>query len=333
MIRSIEIKNLRGIREGKLDDLTPLVILVGPNGSGKSSVLDALLIGGSPNATQGVHLSTARNACLARTPRWLLWMSGGQGPSKTTVYTQGGNPRACELSLGGKPATPKFVFRVAQPGSAPSPAAKQTAHIMLAPGNRWVGEEPRVPLSDLPSVDIVAAYSPEESLPLHQIYSKVVQLGLREKTNEIIRDVVPGMTHMEILTEGDTPVMNFVFEEYSLPAELAGDGVHALLRTCLELASRPGGVVLLEEPEVHLHPGAIRKSAKAILAAVRREIQVILTTHSLEFIDALVAEASDEDLEKLSLYRTQLDDGVLKSSRLPGPDVAFSRTEIKDDLR
>jgi AAA15 family ATPase/GTPase len=84
---------------------------------------------------------------------------------------------------------------------------------------------------------------------------------------------------------------------------------------------------------VHQHPGAIRQSARAILAAVRRQIQVILTTHSLELIDALLAESSDEDLAKLSLYRLQLQGGALKSSRLPGPDIAFARTTIEDDLR
>ena len=59
----------------------------------------------------------------------------------------------------------------------------------------------------------------------------------------------------------------------------------------------------------------------------------MLTTHSLELIDALLAASSPEDLEKLSLYRLQLQAGVLKSSRLPGPEVAFARGQIEDDLR
>ncbi len=115
--------------------------------------------------------------------------------------------------------------------------------------------------------------------------------------------------------------------------------------------------MLLEEPEVHMHPGAIRQCARAILAAMRRKIQIVLSTHSLELIDALVGESSDADLRQLSLYRLQLQAGVpklpprpeggpglgsweivklagtLKSSRLSGPDVAFARTEIQDDLR
>ena len=38
MIKSVTIKNLRGIREGELSELTPLVVLVGPNSSGKSTL-------------------------------------------------------------------------------------------------------------------------------------------------------------------------------------------------------------------------------------------------------------------------------------------------------
>ena len=41
VIKSIEIENLRGIRQGKLEDLTPLVVLKGPNGCGKSREPDA----------------------------------------------------------------------------------------------------------------------------------------------------------------------------------------------------------------------------------------------------------------------------------------------------
>ena len=143
----------------------------------------------------------------------------------------------------------------------------------------------------------------------------------------------PGVSNVEILTEHGEPILHFDFAEYSVPASLAGDGIQSLLRLSLELAASGGGVALLEEPEVHQHPGAIRRSARAILAAVRRGIQVVLTTHSLELIDALLAESSDQDLDRLSLYRLQLQDGVLTSSRLPGRDIAFARSEIEDDLR
>ena len=61
----------------------------------------------------------------------------------------------------------------------------------------------------------------------------------------------------------------------------------------------------MEEPEVHMHPGAIRQCARAILAAVRRGIQIVLSTHSLELIDALLSRESfrTRTWTELSLYR------------------------------
>jgi hypothetical protein len=190
-----------------------------------------------------------------------------------------------------------------------------------------------VTLEDVPEVHLVEAYSTDFQRPLHELYTKAVQQGRRKEAIGIITEVFAGVSNVEILTEHGEPILHFVFPDYSVPASLAGDGIQSLLRLSLELAPSGGGVALLEEPEVHQHPGAIRQSARAILAAVRRKIQVVLTTHSLELIDALLAESSDEDLDRLSLYRLQLQDGNLTYSRLAGPDIAFSRAEIEDDLR
>ena len=91
---------------------------------------------------------------------------------------------------------------------------------------------------------------------------------------------------------------------------------------------------MLEEPEVHQHPGALRQSAKAIWAAIRRGIQVVISTHSLEFIDTLLSEVqTQEELDEMSVFRLLLKEGCLSSSRIAGSDIAFSRTEIGDDLR
>lgn len=138
---------------------------------------------------------------------------------------------------------------------------------------------------------------------------------------------------IEILTEKSQPILHVVFGEYSVPLSLVGDGIQRVLRLSVELASRRTGTVLLEEPEVFQHPGAMRLTAKAILASVRRGIQVILSTHSLELIDALISAGADDDLAQIAFYRLQLQEGTLKSHRLSGPEAAFARSQIEDDLR
>ena len=44
MLRSLEIQNFKGIKQGKIDDLAQVNILVGRNNSGKSTILDALIL-------------------------------------------------------------------------------------------------------------------------------------------------------------------------------------------------------------------------------------------------------------------------------------------------
>ena len=102
MIRSIEIKGIRGIREEKLDEFAPLTVLVGPNGFGKSTVLDALLIGASPDRKETVAGAVNRRPGNHNPGRWLLWR-GEQGvTTKIRVDTTDGetqtSPKTSVLS-------------------------------------------------------------------------------------------------------------------------------------------------------------------------------------------------------------------------------------------
>jgi AAA ATPase domain len=332
VISSVEIKGFRGIREGKLEDLSPLVVLVGPNGSGKSTAIEAILIGGSPLTAEAIVQVIRRHEAGGAGPRWLVWKGIQAEKAELRVGTSTGIYRRLPLSL--DPSQPEgqtlVRYSVIEPGSG-----VQKDGWVQAVKNKYLSHAPTgfQPLDALQEVSLAEGYQTPFQKPLHELFTKAVQLGRRSQAREIIKEVFPEVTNVEILTENEAPILHLVFDKYSVPASLAGDGVQSLVRLSLELAASAGGVALLEEPEVHQHPGAIRQSARAILAAVRRDIQVILTTHSLELIDALVAESSDEDLKRFSLYRLVLEDGVLKSSRLAGPDVAFARGQIEDDLR
>jgi predicted ATPase len=331
VIRAVEIKGLRGIHEGSLADLTPLVVLVGPNGSGKSTVIEGILVAASPTTAEAIVEVIRRHEAGGSGPRWVLWRAGQAGSTEVTVTTERIS-RKCVLHLQrGVPEDQTVIgFTVIHNDT------NQVGNgYVIGLKNKYHSHQPAgfVPLEDVPEVHLVEAYPTGFQRPLHELYTKAVQHGRRKDAIGIIAEVFPGVNNVEILTEHGEPILHFVFAEYSVPATHAGDGIQSLLRLTLELAASGGGAVLLEEPEVHQHPGAIRQSARAILAAVRRQIQVILTTHSLELIDSLLAECSADDLKQLSLYRLQLQQGTLKSSRLPGPDVAFARSEIEDDLR
>jgi energy-coupling factor transporter ATP-binding protein EcfA2 len=330
VIQSVEIKGFRGVREGKLCDLTPLVVLVGPNGSGKSTVLEAILLGASPNPGDALAEVYRRHEPGGSGPRWLLWRAGRVESAVVSIVTDTGENRKCELRLAqGLPQHQTQLNVFIHDGVN----YKGQVHLLASNNKYHTNTSDYLPMGTMSEVHLVEAYPTSSQRPLHDLYAKAVELGRRTEAIEIISEVVPLVSNVEILTEQGQPILHLVFPGFSVPATLAGDGVQSLLRLSLELAASGGGTALMEEPEVHQHPGAIRQSARAILAAVRRQVQVVLTTHSLELIDALVSDSSDADLELMSLYSVRLHDGVLMSSRLAGPDVALSRTTIQDDLR
>lgn len=331
MIQSVEIKGLRGIREGDLTGLTPLVVLVGPNGSGKSTVLESALIGGSPTPVDAIIEVVRRHEAGGHGPRWLLWRAGRKGPSHTKVTSNADTWQTCGLTI--DQARPE-IDTLIQFTISRKDGRNRTGQVFWRNAKLEGRPHPDyVPLQEINEVRLVEAYPTEFQKPIDNLYTKAVEQGRRNDAIGIVTEVFPEVTNVEILTENGKPILHFVFADYSVPATLCGDGIQSLLRLSLELAASGGGVALLEEPEVHQHPGAIRQSAKAIIAAVRRNIQVILTTHSLELIDALVTESLDKDLEQMSLYRLVLQDGILKHSRVNGPDIAFQRTTVEVDLR
>lgn len=66
--------------------------------------------------------------------------------------------------------------------------------------------------------------------------------------------------------------------------EANGAGIREALRLILDLELKHPRLVLIEEPEVHLHPGLARVMA-SYLKEKSQEIQMFVTTHSTEFVD------------------------------------------------
>ena len=343
MINSVSVKNLRGIREGTLEGLTPLTVLVGPNSSGKSTILDALLIaaGRQPGAAAGY--SVRRRAGLRHGARWLLWQGQGESLAEIVVALADGTTRTAKIEWFDEAISPELRRRLAEQ-EAESPYSSVRVNVRTRPGDGYfrsdvvfaaensykANDEPV--LDDAPATETRLVDARLGHL-LSELYSRIAERGRRNAVRELIMSVVPGLETIEILTEHNDPRLHLTFADHSVPVALAGDGVQALVRMSLEIASHPGGTVLLEEPEAHQHPAAIRASAQAIIEGVGRGLQVVLTTHSLELIDALVVALKPAEIGLLSLYRLKLVDGVLRHSRLDGEDVSLSRADIGDDLR
>ena len=74
----------------------------------------------------------------------------------------------------------------------------------------------------------------------------------------------------------------------------------------LKYLVRPGDLLILEEPESHLHPAAQLQLARGIARLVNAGVQVLITTHSADFIDQInnlisMSNVSEETWKSLEL--------------------------------
>jgi len=360
MVREVHITRLRGIKEGSLVDLAPLTILVGPNGCGKSTILDAINIGAGHLPLDAIGLAVTRRQGVRQGAPWLLWREGREGPAFVVAVAEDGQARASQLSVtAAQGSDPAFVYdewrtasldhtgvrdswiaRRAWRDGASSAHQSTTERVAFPAGEPSKCGVVVATLDGVGEVRLVEPSSHSDARPLHRLYREATTAGNRQRVTELVRRVVPGLQLLEVLTEPgvapdqDVPILHMVFATHSVPAALAGDGTVAMVRAALELGSINQGTVLLEEPEAHQHPGAIAETAAAIHAAVEQGVQVIISTHSLDVLDALLSQAPGGfDLEQLALFRLGLSDGVLRSQRVAGDNAKFHRERIGEDLR
>ena len=111
----------------------------------------------------------------------------------------------------------------------------------------------------------------------------------RAKANllEKLGDLYEGLTDFELNFEGGTVQIFFTEGDFTIPATRLSDGsLRYLCLLAILLDPEPPRLVLIEEPEVGMHPDLIPKLADLLVDASSR-CQLIITTHSDILIDAL----------------------------------------------
>lgn len=119
----------------------------------------------------------------------------------------------------------------------------------------------------------------------------------------------------------------FTNNNHKLPIDLAGTGVLQILQILSYVNFYNPKILLLDEPDSHLHPNNQRQLAKILIELVEnRDLQIMLTTHSRHLLDALyqsgkifwmkdgkIMKNQNEDFETIKIL---LDIGALDANEL-----------------
>lgn len=136
---------------------------------------------------------------------------------------------------------------------------------------------------------------------LYTIFSRSLR-GSQRRPNAQYRtlgsDKPPALSLLQHLMQGQilvgavddlVPTLEYQQGENRIPIRLASSMVADLapLAMWIEHLIRPGDLLIIDEPESHLHPSAIRLVARVLVRLVNRGVRVVCATHSSVLIHEL----------------------------------------------
>lgn len=352
MLDSVSIKGLRRITDLTVKGLAPLTIFVGRNGTAKSTILDAMLIGASPAPEEAVGRAVRRRVGVEGGARWLFPF--GETDRATITISARSAVGGRDLVIGAaRPSNAKlngFEKELGDDGHGgpytylwlAAQAAEQhpIAWTVVALDNQYRTRMLGAPFARVEEfVRMIDSATPFLPGPVADMYTRLRATGRHADAERVLRAVRERAAdekndNAPELIVGSEAGRSFLMkvDGNGVPLAASGDGARALVRGALEIVSATSGVILYEEPELHLHPGAQRELAQVMCDAIGRGVQLVISTHSLELIDYLLAGMRDA-LGKVAVFRTDIRDGVHRVTRVAGEDAAKVRSDIDEDLR
>ena len=281
MITNITLENFKCFRHVSINPKL-LTALIGPNGTGKSSVLQALLL-------QKQSLSAGKTAYQGE-----LISLGGSADISPNFLEKRQNS-SISLDANGFPL-PSDSRRAAIEKLKFVPPARG----LIRPSYDW-GEDKVEQISSQQGLG-----AQEEQLATNLAYSGP---WLEDKLSELLKKITgtglrvmdsSGAIEVKSLTQGG--FINIVAE---------GFGANALIQLLHQLIiADKGATVLIEEPEIHLHPKAQAELAEVLADTAKAEDkQIIMTTHSEHIAGRLLTLVAENKLttEELAIYSFEKD--------------------------
>ncbi|MDD1792758.1 DUF3696 domain-containing protein [Enterovibrio sp. ZSDZ42] len=155
-----------------------------------------------------------------------------------------------------------------------------------------------------------------------RLHPKEVQVSLVKQIDAWLKEISPGMSlTSKLFAEASTAVN--VFEQNgnkSLKPHNVGFGVsYALSIVTALLYTRKGGLVIIENPEAHLHPRGQSYLGRLIALTAEAGVQVIVETHSDHLINGIriMPRLEKVDCGKIRIYQIIADIEEQCSKALP----------------
>jgi predicted ATPase len=331
MIRSIEIKNFKSIKS-KLFPLRNLNILLGLNGMGKSSFIQSLLsLRQSRSLYNGrLDLNSSEYINLGTTTDALYQYRKKEDLSFNLKFD---NEKTLSLQFEYKPEADYLLAKEFDRNLYNEPQEDNVFNQSLFKNNFQYLNANRIPPTSAHSksfsyvvndknIGIFGEYTAHfiefyhdhdiefENL-LHKnswvvdsvTNEKFVNKTLLNQINLWMGEISPGVNIRTTSISSDFVLLEYTFKQPNygttnrFKPENVGFGISYSLPVVVALLSaRPGELLIIENPESHIHPRGQAELGKLIALAAMNDVQIIVETHSDHVLNGIRVAIKENDI-------------------------------------
>lgn len=360
MIKSFHIEGFRGIQDLTVHNLNTVNLIVGNNNSGKTSVLEALQLLSNPGELANIfRVARYRDAFLASNGVSLYESVLCMFPHAEDQLSLG---VSAELNIGSISCriNGHQEHILIDPSEISQSHLRHTEMIDETEAEQFRGTIDYTYGRRSDSIPIkIHSYSRAFGLPIGK--NKVIQMsyvspcdhlrgnlvsqiirndGYKEICIKALQLFDPDITDILVLksTVGNRPVDYIKHNRLgTMPLSTFGDGIKKVLVLANAIAQAANGVLLIDEIETAIHKKYYDNIFRFIIKACNAfHVQIFITTHSIETIDALLATQSysEQDIfDDISVITLKKVNNKSYSRVLSGREVANDREAFGFEVR
>ena len=157
-----------------------------------------------------------------------------------------------------------------------------------------------------------------------QRYSNLSTKNQEKTVIDTLQELFPQIEDVSIQVKGNSPTLFAKVKgvDRKMPIGLVSTGIHKFLAILLAITSNPNGAVLIDEIENGLYYKLLTPMWEMLMKHCEdNKCQLIVTTHSKEFLDSLAPLIAGREKD-FSLLRTELENGAATISSFSGKEFA-----------
>lgn len=323
MIERLELKNFKAIKEG-IFDLENLTLFSGLNGMGKSSALQSLLLlrqSHEKHLLPNTGISLTGDYVSIGTGKDLLFMNADEDIIEINIFETDSElslqfeyqersdlqPIMDSKIIEGTPFDSPLFTSAFQYLSAEriSPKSIYEASEYAVNNKRFLGKTGEY------TAHFLAEHGDEKISIDELMHEGSSTNNLIGNVNAWMSEITPGTKVIaKLIPEINQASLHYQFESASeltdrFRPENTGFGLTYVLPVVTAvLSAKPGDLLIIENPESHLHPSGQSTLARLIAIASQSGVQIIIETHSDHFLNGIRTSVKDNFItpDNVSIY-------------------------------